>query len=279
MGLTSVTIPNSVRYISDNAFEGCTGLTSIEIPNSVTTIYNYVFNGCTGLSAITIPSSVTTIGQYAFEGCTGLTSIEIPNSVENIYNGAFSGCTGLTSVVIPNSVTTIGNSAFLDCTGLTEVTFNAEKCTSMGTSDAPVFKGCDNLVKLSIGEKVTKIPKCAFTDSNALIDIVSAAPNPPICGNNAFRGIDKAKCTLTVLEESVEKYKAADEWKDFLNINGYSGVDEITVDDEDAETLYDVYNMQGVKVGTGLHRAEMTDALPHGVYILVSPQGTRKEKI
>ena len=156
----------------------------------------------------------------------------------------------------------------------------------MGTSDAPVFKGCDNLVKLSIGEKVTKIPKCAFTDSNALIDIVSAAPNPPICGNNAFRGIDKAfsevvktNCTLYVLEESVEKYKAADEWRDFLNINGYSGVDEITVDDEDAETLYDVYNMQGVKVGTGLHCAEMTDALPHGIYILVSPQGSRKEKI
>ena len=84
---------------------------------------------------------------------------------------------------------------------------------------------------------------------------------------------------MYVLEESVQLYKAADEWKDFLNINGYSGVDEITVDDEDAETLYDIYNMQGVKVGTGLHRAEMTDALPHGVYILVSPQGSRKEKI
>ncbi len=185
-----------------------------------------------------------------------MTSIEIPNSVERIYDGAFSGCTGLTEVI-----------------------FNAENCRSMGAYDAPVFKGCDNLVKLSIGEKVTKIPKCAFYDCNAMTEIVSAAPNPPACGADAFSEVVKTNCKLYVLEESVQLYKAADEWKDFLNINGYSGVDEITVDDEDAETLYDIYNMQGVKVGTGLHRAEMTDALPHGVYILVSPQGSRKEKI
>lgn len=180
-----------------------------------------------------------------------MTSIEIPNLVTQIDQRAFKGCTGLTSVVIPNSVTTIGNNAFSDCTGLTEVTFNAEKCTSMGTSDGPVFKGCDNLVKLSIGEKVTKIPKCAFYDCNAMTEIVSAAPNPPACGADAFSDVVKTNCTLYVLEESVEKYKAVDEWRDFLNINGYSGVDEITVDDEDAETLYDVYNMQGVKVGNG----------------------------
>ncbi len=36
--LTSVTIPNSVTSIGDEAFSDCTGLTSVTIPNSVTSI-------------------------------------------------------------------------------------------------------------------------------------------------------------------------------------------------------------------------------------------------
>ena len=36
--LTSVTIPNSVTSIGDEAFDGCTSLTSVTIPNSVTSI-------------------------------------------------------------------------------------------------------------------------------------------------------------------------------------------------------------------------------------------------
>ena len=36
--LTSVTIPNSVTSIGDEAFHDCTSLTSVTIPNSVTSI-------------------------------------------------------------------------------------------------------------------------------------------------------------------------------------------------------------------------------------------------
>ena len=58
----------------------------------------------------------------------------------------------------------------------------------------------------------------------------------------------------------------------------YDGVDDVSVDTPDA--LYEVYNLQGVRVGSGMREAEVTaDALPHGVYILVSPQGRKKLKI
>lgn len=150
------------------------------------------------------------------------------------------------------SVTSIGKSAFRDCTGLTSVT---------------------------IGNLVTSIGEYAFYNCSGLKVLTCLAPNPPACDINAFTGIDKSKCTLYVIKESVNVYKIADQWKDFYNISEYDGVDDITVDGDDAETLYDVYNMQGVKVAGGLRRAEMSDALPHGIYILVSPNATRKEKI
>jgi hypothetical protein len=82
------------------AFQGCTGLTSITIPNSVTSIAEEAFYNCTGLTIVTIPNSVTSIGKRAFASCYRLTSITIPNSVTSIVEEAFSGCTGLTIMTV-----------------------------------------------------------------------------------------------------------------------------------------------------------------------------------
>ena len=97
------------------AFEDCTGLTSVTIPDSVKRIGEYAFKGCTGLTSVIIPNSVTSIGDWAFQDCIGFTSITIPNSITSIESGTFCGCTGLTSVTIPNSVTRIEKYAFSQC--------------------------------------------------------------------------------------------------------------------------------------------------------------------
>jgi hypothetical protein len=69
-----VTIPNSVTYIGNYAFDGCSRLTSVTIPNSVTSIGYGAFAYCSSLTSVTIPSSVTSIGTYAFQSCASLTS-------------------------------------------------------------------------------------------------------------------------------------------------------------------------------------------------------------
>ena len=53
---------------------GCIGLTSVTIPETVTSIGACAFYGCSGLTSVTIPKSVTSIGNYAFYGCDGLQS-------------------------------------------------------------------------------------------------------------------------------------------------------------------------------------------------------------
>ena len=176
-------------------------------------------------------------------------------SVTSIGEDAFYK-SGITSVTIPNSVTSISENAFLDCHQLEYVT---------------------------IGNSVTTIGEHAFRYCYRLTELVSLAVNPPICGigrySTAFGdGVNRKTCRLLVPKESISKYKVAKDWKEFMYISECSGVDDVSVDTMDA--VYEVYNLQGVRIGSGMREADVTaDALPHGVYLLVSPQGRKKLKI
>ena len=215
----------------------------------------YDLNTTDKTASVTYMSSYSSINKEAYVG-----NIIIPESitysgttysVTSIGDLVFSDCSGLTSVTIPNSVTSIGKYAFYNCSGLTSVT---------------------------IGNSVTSIGKYAFDNCSGLTKLVSLAVEPPTCGECVFEKVDKTTCQLLVPEESINKYKTADQWKEFLNILGYDGVDDVSVDTPDA--LYEVYNLQGVRVGGGMREEEVTaDVLPHGVYILVSPHGRKKLKI
>ena len=296
-GLTTVTIPNSVTCIGMHAFMDCTSLVSVDIPNSVTAIEYGAFSDCVGLTSVTIGNSVTTIGEAAFYGCSGLTSVVIPNtvisigdiafyecknlttvtignSVTSIGEHVFYGCTGLTTMTIPNSVTSIGKYAFCTCSGLTSVTI-PNSVTSIGNH---AFANCSGLTSVVIPNSVTSIGGAAFRGCSGLTKLVSWAVEPPTCGEGVFEEVDKTACQLLVPEESVDRYKIANQWEEFMYILGCSGVDDVSVGSQNA--VYEVYNLQGVRVGSGMREAEVAaDALPHGVYILVSPQGRKKIQI
>lgn len=103
--VTSVTIPDSVTSISDEAFVNCPQLTNISIPNSVTYIGFSAFSSCTSLKSITLPSSLSFISGALFLGCSQLTTIHIPVSVTSIGNNAFADCPSLMTVTYPGSKT------------------------------------------------------------------------------------------------------------------------------------------------------------------------------
>ena len=284
VGCNNTIIPNSVTAISEYAFFRCSGLTSVTIPNSVTSIGRFTFERCSGLTSVTIPNSVTSIGEFAFSHCSGLTSVTIPNSVTSIGKYAFHNCSGLTSVVVDKNNSTYDSRN--NCNAIIETSTNnlivgckntiiPNSVTSIGDC---AFYNCSGLTSVTIPNSVTFIGKYAFEDCSGLTKLVSLAVEPPTCDNGTFKEVDKTTCQLIVPQESINKYKTADQWKEFLNILGYNGVDDVSVDSQNA--VYEVYNLQGVRVGIGMREAEVTtDTLPHGVYILVSPQGRKKIQI
>lgn len=185
-GLTSITIPYSVKTIGRDAFSGCSSLTSITIPNSVTSIGYYVFSHCTGLTSVTISESVTSIGGWDFYGCTSLTSITIPNSVKSIGAQAFRGCSGLTSVTIGNHVNSIDNYAFEGCSGLTSITFP----NSLRTINVGAFEGCNSLTSVTIPNRVKSIGIAAFCNCNSLTSVTICNGVTDI-GRDAFRNCSR----------------------------------------------------------------------------------------
>ena len=218
------------------------------------------------------------IGDYAFHDCPLKTvyiggNISYSTSSDKGYSPFYRN-TSLEKVIITDKETEITANEFYGCTGLKYITMGdgIEKIGDWA------FSGCSSLDFFRVGSNVKTIGKEAFSDCTAMTKLITTAPVPPTCGSQALDDINKWTCELFVNKESIDQYKAAEQWKEFFFISEYDGVDDVSVDTPDA--LYEVYNLQGVRVGSGMHEAEVTaDALPHGVYILVSPQGRKKLKI
>ena len=75
-GVKKIIIPDGTVSINNYAFStDFASITSVSIPNSVTTIGDNAFYKCSGIDSLSIPESVTSIGTYAFSGCATLKSI------------------------------------------------------------------------------------------------------------------------------------------------------------------------------------------------------------
>lgn len=118
---STINLPNSIKYINDNAFEKCRYLTKINIPDGVETLN--CFSHCERLASVNIPDSVKKLGGFYD---TAITNITIPPNVSEIMQSAFLYCS-LKEVFIPVSVTKIDNRAFYGCTTLTDVHYSGTK--------------------------------------------------------------------------------------------------------------------------------------------------------
>ena len=199
-------LPEGVQTIESWAFRS-SSLSSVVVSEGVTEIGIYSFAFGQNLKSITFPNSLTKIPDFACFLCEALTDISFGDNLTHIGASAFGQCDSLKTVTIPNTVKNIGENAFYYCRDLTSVT---------------------------IGSGVEGIGAYAFASCNALQSVTCLAVEPPAMvayvyegtSYGVFAGVDCSAIPLYVPEQSIDAYKAADQWKDFNLILPISSIEE-----------------------------------------------------
>ena len=155
--LESISIPDSVLFLSTEAFMDCISLQNVKLPSYLKIIPASCFKGCTSLRSIEIPEGVEIIRGGAFSGCTSLESITIPSSVKRL-EGAFYGCTSLKRVILGENIEYISDGEFSNCPNLEEIVLPA------GVSTIPSFNGCTSLKRIIFSSEQQ------FMDSEVSLD-------------------------------------------------------------------------------------------------------------
>lgn len=117
---------------------------------------------------------------------------EIPESAFSFFD-ITKKYSNLKTVSLPGTVTSIGRNAFNSCTGLTSINIPA----SVTTMSDGAFWGCTALNSINIDAQVPPTFR--------LYEL-------------GFEGVNKSTCTLHVPAGTRVAYKAADQWKEFVNI-------------------------------------------------------------
>lgn len=132
---------------------------------------------------------VTAVDACCFIGNSVITGISIPPTVMSIGSDAFARCTSLESVNIRGQVRQIGNYAFEQCSHLKSVT---------------------------LGRNVGEIGERAFENCPELESITLLSPTPPVADDNTFSTSTYLAATLYVPQGSLQTYKQAACWRNFL---------------------------------------------------------------
>lgn len=163
-GLTTVTIPSSVKRIEEHAFFGSSSkfwLKTLNLSEGLEYIGEGAFYS-NGIENLTIPASVDTIAKSAFLYSPKLQSITFNEGLTYIGAGAFTSGTysyntnkTLTSVTLPSTVKYIGSEAFLNNSVLASINIPKDleemgECVIGGTvvSTLTVDDGCQNFEKV-----------------------------------------------------------------------------------------------------------------------------------
>lgn len=107
--MESVTLPQNLVYIGENAFSNCTILKKVIFTGlcsyrlwSLNKIPTGAFSDCWYLQEINLPSTVQSIGDNAFLNCRSFYSFTLSDNINYIGEKAFAGCDNLRTVISLN---------------------------------------------------------------------------------------------------------------------------------------------------------------------------------
>ncbi len=271
-----VEIPSSISIndfdidvvtIGAEAFAECEGLTSVTIPETVFGIGADAFRNCSSLNTISIPANVNYLGMRAFRNCKNLESVEFETTDDPIYfsndynmygyivGDQFSECDNLRKIVLGRKTDPQINMHVQATGGYNARQFGLETVTDLVIADGADVKLLkedflrNEIRNLTFGRNLkgwTEVNHHTYYNLQT-VTVMDEVPNPCLM----FSDYDYEKIHLYVPKGTLAAYKAADGWKNFLNISesGESGIEEVGVTAQ--KTVVGRYDLSGRQVADG----------------------------
>jgi len=215
INLAALLLPNSVTSIGTRAFEGCSGLIKLKLPVNLASIESSSFARCSSLFTVEFPSTLTIIKSSAFYECGRLFLVNLPSSTTAIEGNAFAKCAGLRAIILPTTIISLGEYAFAGCSSLQSMTIPS----SITSIERALFIDCISLTSVSLPSTLTTISSEVFVNCRKLKSIYAYSTNPPsLLYQMLFYNVNKSTCTLYVPKGSLNLYRQAEQWNEFLSI-------------------------------------------------------------
>ncbi|MDO4510430.1 MAG: leucine-rich repeat protein [Bacteroidales bacterium] len=294
-GITRVKLGANVNILGEAAFIWNENLTSIDWNGKVATIGDFCFRRCTALTSATLPASVKELGYGCFSECFNLAEFASGDGVESIRYITFEACKKLATVNIGARVKEITGAAFWGCEALRSINIspanshfsfadgvlinNDHKSVVEvfapgaicripdGVEEIQEFALCyhDEIESMEIPASVVKIGYYAISECPNLTSLHVKATTPPevLSEVGAFFNV-ASHCRLLVPAGSLDLYKAAPVWKDFMEIVEVepSAMEDVQATEIAADS--NVYDLNGRLVKP---HATTLEGLPQGLYI------------
>ena len=167
--IKSIILPETLLYIGDAAFAGCTALENIEFQSSLVNIGDYAFSFCSALETIDLSkcTNLKSIGDGVFNNCRTLVHLNLPSSLESIGEfDTFNSCINLQPSVTEQGVEYLGNSenpyvVLWDVTDdITTSVYTVNEGCKIIYRDA--FQGYSGLTSITLPSSLTSIGSQAF---------------------------------------------------------------------------------------------------------------------
>lgn len=187
-GITTMTIPSSVKRIEPYAFYECRSLHSIKFENEMDTLPAHILENTIGLREIVFPRGLKVIGESAFAG-TDIEYLTVPEGVVELMSTSLSSA-GRKGCVLPQSLEIIGPRAL---------------CWR------------SQCYEFTIPKNVKKIGNKAFMGTWSVKQLHIQCPTPPQCDGDIFTA-SVAQCTLFVPAGTADVYRQTAPWSGFKEI-------------------------------------------------------------
>jgi hypothetical protein len=289
--LNSITIPNSLKVISDYGFTGGNGLSDIQwgtgletigysafmravnmgelaLPEGLTKIVSSAFYSA-GITKLTGPSTLTTLGYDCFRGDgfdgSPLETVDFSNCTNllTLTGSTFYDCHYLKNVTLPEGLKVVGDASFQNCYSIEEITIP----NSVQTIEVNAFWMFSELYvhkmeKVVLGSGLQQIQSNAFGECGNIVEIYSLNPVPPTLANDGFDTPLNNSATLYVPVGSLTAYQTANRWQDFNHI------------EESTVGIYDnSFAQSDCKIYNSMNRLVIENAKPGEIATIYSTTG------